>query len=228
MTTLAALDAPRRGRSVWTLVSTYPRLLKWLPGLAASALAWALLVWKSGQIETASSAVWIVRITMLIVTYGAVFLLDDASRSMSEPSPIPLRARMGLRCVLMATVGVLAMIPVVVTVNAKVDLGGVWRGLAVEFAVVVLLAISCSLVLQRARGISEPGQFAGLAPMFIFAAAQITGGRWPLLPTPGPLWADAHTRWLVIGFGGRDGRCLAAPRSGVAVTDPLVGAAPLK
>ena len=200
MTTLSAVRAPRSGKSIWTLLSTYPRLLKWVPVLVASATAWALLAWKTGEIESAGSSVWMFRITMLIVTYGAVFLLDDASRSMSEPSPIPLRARMGLRCVLMATVGVLAMIPVVVTVNAKVDLGGIWRGLAVEFTVVVLLAIACSLVLQRARAISEPAQFAGLAPIFVFAAAQMTGGRWPLLPTPGPLWADAHVRWLAIGL----------------------------
>ncbi|MGB2840329.1 MAG: hypothetical protein WBC76_10915, partial [Actinomycetes bacterium] len=133
MTTLSAVRAPRSGKSIWTLLSTYPRLLKWVPVLVASATAWALLAWKTGEIESDGSAVWMFRITMLIVTYGAVFLLDDASRSMSEPSPISLRARMGLRCVLMATVGVLAMIPVVVTVNAKVDLGGIWRGLAVEF-----------------------------------------------------------------------------------------------
>jgi len=200
MTTLSAVDAPRRGKSILALITTYPHLLKWVPVLVASAIAWGLLAWKSGEIETPVSAVWMVRITMLIVIYGAVFLLDDASRSMSEPSPIALRARTGLRCVLMATVGVLAMTPVAVTVNAKVDLGGVWRGLAVEFTVVVLLAISSSLVLQRARAISEPGQFAGLAPLFIFAAAQMTGGRWPLVPTPGPLWADAHVRWLAIGL----------------------------
>ncbi|HUU94256.1 MAG TPA: hypothetical protein VM487_00835 [Phycisphaerae bacterium] len=175
-------------------------MLKWTPLAAASVSAWTLLAWKSGEIETAGSAVWMLRFTMLIVTYGAVFLLDDASRSMSEPAPISLQARVGLRCILMAALGLLAMIPVVVTVSAKVDLGGDWRGLAVEFTVVVLLAISCSLVLQRTRGISEPGQFAGLAPILIFVAAELTGGRWPLLPTPGPLWADAHARWLAIGL----------------------------
>lgn len=179
------------------LLRAYPRLLRWQPALGAAVAAVALLVWKYDEVESVAAAVWMMRISGLIMAVGAVFLLDDASANITDSGPTRRRLRSGLRLMLMSAVVMIGCMPLVVVIVARVSLGSDWWGVLLEIAVLTTVGAAFSLTMQRWRGLAEPGQFAGVAVIGTMVAANMLSARWPMLVTPGPDWDEAHQRWGV-------------------------------
>ena len=180
------------------LLRVYPRLLRWQPIVGAALLVMAVVWWKYDLITSSNAAVWLLRFVGLVLVAGAVFLLDDASSNVTNSSPTTEALRSGLRLILMGAVVFVGLSIVLVVLAQRVGVGGWWWGVTLEVAAMFWVGAAFSLTMQRSRGMTEPGQFAGMAVLAGLFIANIVGARWPMLVVPGPEWAPAHLRWVAI------------------------------
>jgi hypothetical protein len=179
------------------------RLTRW-PMLATGILgSWAVLWWGHADVTTATAAAWLVRASAAVVSVMVAFAFDDPSVDTTRALPSARGRLMRMRFGVGGATVVLALAPVVVTTWPYLDVASTVLGLFVEVLVLVVFTTSVTLGLQRHLGIREPAQFMILVVLVLLLAAQLLGQRWPLLVSPGPLWDEAHRRWvgaLVVGL----------------------------
>lgn len=179
------------------------RAVRWDIPATTGALVVGLLLWKHTQLESPASALWIVRGVALLLTLGALPLLDDASARQVAAVPIPLVWRSALR---LAGGVVLVFVPVTAL--------GVWAdlpvpGLLLETAAIMLLSSAASLLLARSTDHSEPSTIVsvGLLPLpWVLTTLPESAA---LLVPLGPAWSDAHQRWAVLVAIGAVGLMIA-------------------
>ncbi len=84
----------------------------------------------------------------------------------------------------MATLAVLADLPVV--------------GVVVEMAAMFALACGTALTVRRTSDVCEPSAVVSVGVLVAAVAAVTLPPRLALLVGPGPLWRDAHERWVIL------------------------------
>jgi hypothetical protein len=171
------------------------RLCRW-PMLTAGIVgAWFVVWWRAGDVTTPSAAVWLVRGVAAIAAVAVVFALDDPSIDSTRALPTAKRVLMRLRLGVVLVTTLVALVPAVTVTWEYLDSASTAWGVVLEVCALLAVTTGVALLLQRQFRISEPAQFVVLAVVGVCLVAQTMGARWPMLPGPGPEWAEAHWRW---------------------------------
>lgn len=85
------------GRQSAALLGPTLRAIRWAVPATAGALTLLLLTWKHEQLQSPDSALTLVRAGALLLTIGALPLLDDPSARQVAAVPVSLAARCAIR-----------------------------------------------------------------------------------------------------------------------------------
>lgn len=171
------------------------RAVRWSVPLGSWLAVGLLLTLADDQLARPGSALTVVRGVAVMAVLGAVFLLDDDAGVTVASSPTSLVWRRVPRVLL------------AVAVVAVPWAAALWRldghgthlpvaGLTLELTALLALALGAATVAQRRL----PDPAVVVAPVVAFGV--LSASRLPLplalITPPGPLWAEAHTRWTAL------------------------------
>jgi hypothetical protein len=180
-----------------SMLRLLPRVCRWTVLAGGVTLTWALTWWRVGDITSEPTAVWLLRVVIVLGSLTAAFALDDPSRNVTESTVLARRQLVPARLAVASAVVVLAALPAALSTTHLLSRPVAW-GLALEAVTVFGLLAAAALTLQRRGQLTEPAQYLVLVVPLLAMADPLTAGRWPLLVGPGPAWASAHGRWAVV------------------------------
>jgi fluoroquinolone transport system permease protein len=181
-----------RGDQMVALVGATLRAVRWDVTASAGGLVVGLLLWKHAQLQQPASALWLVRGTALLLTLGALPLLDDAAARQIAAVPLTLAWRSAIRLA-----GFVAL------VFAPVSALAAWSDLPVgslllESAAIVLLSSAASLLMTRSTEHSEPSTIVSLGLLPLPGVLTLLPPSFAMLVPEGPDWGAAHQRWAAL------------------------------
>jgi hypothetical protein len=179
------------------LVPPIVRAVRWDVPASACALVIGLLLWKHTRLQSPASALWLVRGAALLLTLGALPLLDDPAARQVAAVPLPLAMRSAIRLA--------GFVPLVF---APVTALALWsqlpvRGLLLETSTIVLLSCAASVVITRSTDHSEPSTLVSLGLLPLPAVLVLLPQSTALVVPEGEQWVSAHQRWaglLALGI----------------------------
>ncbi|MEP7054907.1 MAG: hypothetical protein ABI912_06635 [Actinomycetota bacterium] len=167
----------------------------------------ALLAWKHRPLQSEPSALWLVRGAALLLTVGALPILDDPAARQIAAVPLSLARRSAIR--LTAIAGIVFVPVSALAAWSSVSVGDV----LIETTAIVSIACSASMLFIKSWDLPEPSMIVSVA----FLPLSLLLLRLPtplaLLVGPGPAWNPAHQRWSVV-------LCLGVWALSLALRDP--------
>lgn len=167
------------------------RAIRWQPGVAGCAAAGLLLAWR----HDTTGQLGLLRVLLLLVVLGAVFVLDDPGARVVEAVPVPWRFRLTVRILISLLVVGIAFSACWAVLGTDVRLGA---GVGLEGVTILAIGLAAAAVAMRCSGVAEPGIGAAPIALGFVGAAAFVPPRWALMVSPGPQWADAHLRWALV------------------------------
>jgi fluoroquinolone transport system permease protein len=181
-----------RSGQLTALVGATLRAVRWDVTATAGGLVVGLLLWKHAQLQQPASALWLVRGTALLLTLGALPLLDDAAARQVAAVPLPLAWRSAIRLA-----GFVALVFVPVSALAAGS-GLPVAGLLLETAAIVLLSCAASLLMTRLTEHPEPSTIVSLGLLPLPGVLTLLPASVAMLVPEGPEWNAAHQRWAAL------------------------------
>jgi hypothetical protein len=181
-----------RRRLLVVLAAPTLRAVRWDVPATAAALVVGLLVWKHGLLQSTEQALWLVRTVALLLTVGALPLLDDPAARQVAAVPVPLAWRSAIR---LAAFLALVFAPVsALAAWSHLPVGG----LLLETSAVVALSCAVSALTTRSTEHSEPSMVVSLGLLPLPAVLTLLPPSAALLVPEGAMWEPAHRRWAVL------------------------------
>jgi hypothetical protein len=199
----------RRLSKVELLLGHKARLVRWKPTLGGAVVGFFVLYQSSDGWATGSmSPLFSLRMAVLAMCLGAVFVLDDPAAVTVAAVPSPLRYRRGLRLILIAplvaTVWASQLLLVFVHATSRLHGGAegllpIW-GLTLEMVAMMMTGMAIAALATRWVSEGLGGVAAGPTLLVLVVAAAYLPYRWTLFPgsVDDPQWAAAHIRWAAI------------------------------
>ena len=180
------------GRQMAALLGPTLRAVRWAVPATAGALTVLLLTWKHAQLESPESALTVVRGAALLLTLGALPLLDDPAARQVAALPVSLAVRCAIRLT-----GFVVLVFLPVTALAA------WSSLPVgpvllETSAVVALACAASILITRSTDHSEPSSIVSVALLPLPLVLGMLPAAAALVVPQGAQWTPAHQRWGVL------------------------------
>jgi hypothetical protein len=168
------------------------RAVRWDVPASAGALTALLFVWKHQQLQSPDSALTVVRVCALLLTLGALPLLDDPAARQVAALPVSLAVRCAIR---LAGFVVLVFLPVTALAAwSSLPMGA----LLLETSSIVALACAASIVMTRSTDHSEPSSIVSVALLPLPLVLGMLPAAAALVVPQGPQWTPAHQRWSVL------------------------------
>ncbi|MEP7019380.1 MAG: hypothetical protein ABI808_01920, partial [Pseudonocardiales bacterium] len=144
-----------------------------------------------------AGAVGLLRAVGALSVLGTMFVLDDATRMFSDPTQLSARYRLLVRLSIALMVTAVGFAAASLALGARVSAAEL-AGVALELVTATLLGLAVAAVALRWHGVDEPGVLAAPAVITGLLMSQLLPRRLALLPPPGPEWAAAHGRWVLL------------------------------
>jgi hypothetical protein len=196
-----------RGRQLAVAVRPTLRGVRWELPATAGSLVVLLLFWKHAELESPASGLWLVRGSALLLTLGALALLDDPAARQVAAVPLPLAWRSTIRLTSFVTIVFVPVIWLAAWANLSVT------GLLLETSTIVAASCAASLAMTRASEHSEPSTIVSIGLLPLPGVLALLPRSAALLVPPGGQWTAAHQRWAVLCT-------LAAVALALALRDP--------
>jgi hypothetical protein len=177
------------------------RALRWQPMVASWVLSAALLGWRVNHVHNAAAAVTLLRVVAVLLTLGALFVLDDEAHSIAAAAAVSLAVRTTARVAVAAVGCAAAWIPALALTEARTGVR-VPAAISVEIAALLVCGLAVAAVAQRFFDLPEPGLAAGPAAVGLILGLLLLPEQFAFVTPPGDGWPAAHVRWaglLAIG-----------------------------
>ena len=173
------------------------RAVQWQPMVASWALAAALLGWRIGDVTDTEAAITLLRGVAVLLTLGALFVLDDEALSQVAAAPVSLAVRTTVRAGVAVAGVAVAWLPALALTQA-------WTGIRIpaaiwlELAAMVASGLAAAAASQRFFDLPAPSVSAGPVTIGLLLGLLGLPQRWAFIVAPGAGWAGAHRRWAVL------------------------------
>jgi len=177
------------------------RALRWQPMLASWVLAAALLGWRVSDVADPAAAVTLLRVVAVLLTLGALFVLDDEAHSFAAAAAMSLAVRTTTRVAVAAAGCAAAWLLALALTEAQTGVR-VPAGISLEIAALLACGLAAAAAAQRFFDLPEPGLAAGPAVFGLVLGLLQLPERFAFVTPPGDGWPAAHLRWaglLAIG-----------------------------
>jgi hypothetical protein len=182
----------RRSGQLLALVGPTLRAVRWEVPASAVTLLIVVLFWKHMELRSPVSALWVVRGGALLLTLGALPLLDDPAARQVAAVPLPFAWRSAIR---LAGLFVMVFAPVAALAAwSHLPIGG----LLLETAAVVALSCAASVLMTRSTEHSESSTVVSFGLFPLPAVLTLLPPSAALLVQQGEQWDSAHRRWAVL------------------------------
>ena len=183
------------------IAASWWRALRWQPMVASWVLSAALLVWRANDVHNAAAAVTLLRVVAVLLTLGALFVLDDEARSIAAAAAVSLAVRTTTRVAVAAVGCAAAWLPALALTEARTGVRFP-AAISVEIAALLACGLAVAAVAQRFFDLPEPGLATGPAAFGLILGLLLLPEQFAFVTPPGDGWPAAHVRWAgLLAFG---------------------------